>query len=572
MNLITFKTLTVKNLASIGNMPITIDLHRNETTLVVGKNGTGKSSLMLDSLCFGLYGRPFRNISKGQLVNQKNNRDMLVTVEFQRGNDTIKIVRGYKPAVFEIYINDNMVDQSSKTRDYQQYLEDHILGIDQKSFMQIVMIGKANYVPFLSLKAADKRAFVERVLSLDVFTTMGQVHKEYAKERLAKKANIEHYLVLQQQRVESQKRLIQEMEHQAERAVDQQREIYNKQIADHQKEFAKIEREANELRKVLEGNDELSSAEINKAISDLRKLLAGCESDLAPVGKMYTFFKKNTVCPTCNQDISSDFRDQKILHLEEEARTLKEKESKIKELEKQLMQKHVEALRIEQIARELSTLDRKLIEIKDKIHNLEQQRDNLKPSEIDEFAYTQLQALKDNMERVKDDLSQVDHAIVYDEFVSLCLKDSGFKATIISDFVPMLAGIINQNIKKLGLFATVKLDETFDEQIMMRGFDPMAYNQLSEGEKLRIDMAVMMAWRDVARYKSMMSCNLLVMDEIFDSSADQEGTAAFADMLKAMKGLNVFVITHTPEKLADSFTHTIRLEKTDGFTTLKQGE
>lgn len=572
MNLITFKTLTVKNLASIGNMPITIDLHRNETTLVVGKNGTGKSSLMLDSLCFGLYGRPFRNISKGQMVNQKNNRDMLVTVEFQRGNDTIKIVRGYKPAVFEIYINDNMVDQSSKTRDYQQYLEDHILGIDQKSFMQIVMIGKANYVPFLSLKAADKRAFVERVLSLDVFTTMGQVHKEYAKERLAKKANIEHYLVLQQQRIESQKRLIQEMEHQAERAVDQQREIYNKQIADHQKEFAKIEREADELRKVLEGNDELTSAEINKAISDLRKLLAGCESDLAPVGKMYTFFKKNTVCPTCNQDISSDFRDQKILHLEEEAKTLKEKESKIKELEKQLMQKHVEALRIEQIARELSTLDRKLIEIKDKIHNLEQQRDNLKPSEIDEYAYTQLQALKDNMESVKNDLSQIDHAIVYDEFVSLCLKDSGFKATIISDFVPMLAGIINQNIKKLGLFATVKLDETFDEQIMMRGFDPMAYNQLSEGEKLRIDMAVMMAWRDVARYKSMMSCNLLVMDEIFDSSADQEGTAAFADMLKAMKGLNVFVITHTPEKLADSFTHTIRLEKTDGFTTLKQGE
>lgn len=579
MNFIQFHWVECKNLASVGNMPIRIQLDKSPTTVVLGNNGAGKSSLILDSVCFGLFGKPFRSVTKNQLVNNKNGRDLLVKVEFTRGNDTIQVVRGIKPNIFEIYINDKLVDQSSKTRDYQKYFEEVILGIDYVAFTQIVMIGKANYIPFMALNAGARRSFVERVLGLDVFRAMSEVHKSNVDNVNSQIQGHKNEIKVIGERIKSQERLVTHIRVTSQKTIDEKKATLSSEIANINAEISRLEADKSEKKDLLDSLDikiaKDEQTKTSQAITNIRDLLSQIESNRTITTRELKFFDANDVCPTCTQPIEHSFKTDAV---DRRTARMKQFDKSIAELEIRLADTEqankAATLKIEQAKKLLSdiqTLTKNIDLLKTKLDDLTKERDVVR-IETDDLVQEQetLSAFRAELSEKYVAYNAILEESKYLDFITLCLKDSGIKSTIINEYIPTINSIVNQNIKQLGLFATVKLDDQFNEEIKIRGFEAMSYNQLSEGEKLRLDMAIMMAWRDVAKLKSNMSCNLLIMDEIFDSSVDAEGTTAFADLLKSVSNLNVFVITHTPEKLADSFRSFIRLEKVNGFTTLSQ--
>lgn len=579
MNFIQFHWVECKNLASVGNMPIRIQLDKSPTTVVLGNNGAGKSSLILDSVCFGLFGKPFRSVTKNQLVNNKNGRDLLVKVEFTRGNDTIQVVRGIKPNIFEIYINDKLVDQSSKTRDYQKYFEEVILGIDYVAFTQIVMIGKANYIPFMALNAGARRSFVERVLGLDVFRAMLEVHKSNVDNVNSQIQDHKNDIKVIGERIKSQERLITHIQVASQKTIDEKKSALSAEIETIKAEISRLEADKSEKKDLLDSLDikiaKDEQTKTSQAITNIRDLLSQIESNRTITTRELKFFDANDVCPTCTQPIEHSF---KVDAINKRTNRMQQFDKSITELEIRLADTEeankTASMKIEQAKKllgDITTLTRDIDTLTAKLRDLTKEFDSVK-IETDDLVKEQetLVNLRLELSEKYVDYNAILEESKYLDFMTLCLKDSGIKSTIINEYIPTINSIVNQNIKQLGLFATVKLDDQFNEEIKIRGFEAMSYNQLSEGEKLRLDMAIMMAWRDVAKLKSNMSCNLLIMDEIFDSSVDAEGTTAFADLLKSVSNLNVFVITHTPEKLADSFRSFIRLEKVNGFTTLSQ--
>lgn len=579
MNFIQFHWVECKNLASVGNMPIRIQLDKSPTTVVLGNNGAGKSSLILDSVCFGLFGKPFRSVTKNQLVNNKNGRDLLVKVEFTRGNDTIQVVRGIKPNIFEIYINDKLVDQSSKTRDYQKYFEEVILGIDYVAFTQIVMIGKANYIPFMALNAGARRSFVERVLGLDVFRAMLEVHKSNVDNVNSQIQDHKNDIKVIGERIKSQERLITHIQVASQKTIDEKKSALSAEIETITAEISRLEADKSEKKDLLDSLDikiaKDEQTKTSQAITNIRDLLSQIESNRTITTRELKFFDANDVCPTCTQPIEHSF---KVDAINKRTNRMQQFDKSITELEIRLADTEeankTASMKIEQAKKllgDIKTLTRDIDTLTAKLRDLTKEFDSVK-IETDDLVKEQetLVNLRLELSETYVAYNAILEESKYLDFMTLCLKDSGIKSTIINEYIPTINSIVNQNIKQLGLFATVKLDDQFNEEIKIRGFEAMSYNQLSEGEKLRLDMAIMMAWRDVAKLKSNMSCNLLIMDEIFDSSVDAEGTTAFADLLKSVSNLNVFVITHTPEKLADSFRSFIRLEKVNGFTTLSQ--
>ncbi len=570
MNNIHFKKLTARNLASIGNQPITIELDRNPSTLIIGKNGAGKSSLLLDALCFNLYGKPFRSITKGQLVNQKNNRELMTEVSLTRGEQNIIIKRGYKPAIFEIYVDGNLIDQSAKAKDYQAWLEDNILGIDQQAFMQMVIVGRANYTPFLSLRAADKRAFVERVLALDIFSTMSTIAKDDAKQAKAKLSDAERNLLLANANVEHAKSAYDKLYQSAMQSLQEKQAIYDQQIEEKQKELDELQ----ESKKLLEEQaiqyDKALHDRLVKALTDCDARIGQYQHSIEQSSKQLAFIHHNEQCPACKQSISDTYKQEMMQSLESSIDDTKATEVKIREMRERIYKDETRQRRYLMAQEFLSHKNKDIAQVKASIESLKRQKDAC--SEMPDISHARREV--DRAETAAQSLEASYNAqaadMRYHDFIIQALRDDGIKAIILKDFVPMLNQVINQNLAALGLFATIEIDECFDEKIKMRGFEEMAYNQLSEGEKLRLDMAVMLAWRDIARYKANCSTNLLIMDEIFDSSADAEGTAAFADLLRSIADLNVFVITHTPEKLSDSFTSSIQLTKQDGFTVIME--
>lgn len=570
MNNIHFKKLTARNLASIGNQPITIELDRNPSTLIIGKNGAGKSSLLLDALCFNLYGKPFRSITKGQLVNQKNNRELMTEVSLTRGEQNIIIKRGYKPAIFEIYVDGNLIDQSAKAKDYQAWLEDNILGINQQAFMQMVIVGRANYTPFLSLRAADKRAFVERVLALDIFSSMSTIAKDDAKQAKAKLSDAERNLLLANANVEHAKSAYDKLYQSAMQSLQEKQAIYDQQIEEKQKELDELQ----ESKKLLEEQaiqyDKALHDRLVKALTDCDARIGQYQHSIEQSSKQLAFIHHNEQCPACKQSISDTYKQEMMQSFESTINDTKATEVKIREMRERIYKDETRQRRYLMAQEFLSHKNKDIAQVKSSIESLRRQKDACSEMpdisnaqrEVDRAA-TAAQSLEASYNAQAADMR-------YHDFIIQALRDDGIKAIILKDFVPMLNQVINQNLAALGLFATIEIDECFDEKIKMRGFEEMAYNQLSEGEKLRLDMAVMLAWRDIARYKANCSTNLLIMDEIFDSSADAEGTAAFADLLRSIADLNVFVITHTPEKLSDSFTSSIQLTKQDGFTVIME--
>nr|DAV79196.1 MAG TPA: STRUCTURAL MAINTENANCE OF CHROMOSOMES PROTEIN [Caudoviricetes sp.] len=575
-NHITFKKLTYRNILSVGAMPITLDLTKSPSTAILGANGQGKS-VFLEALAFVLYGKPYRDVTKGKLVNNKNNKDLHVEVEFEIGQSTIIVQRGIKPDVFNILIDGKLADQNSSAKDYQAYLESNLLRMDFDTFKQLVLIGKTSYVPFMRLNAPKRRAFVESVLSLDVFAKMTALHKTQSAEtlRLANDANADlQYL---QGQVSATKTMIARIIEEAAKAAQDRSAEYK---ADMQRLIVRVEEQKAAIQDLTAKRAaiNLESVKAMRDSADKEKTSSSQEIGKlqirkADVDTRRAFIRDNDTCPTCSQQIDRGFKENYLMELDTQAENF----------EDTLQRRYKEYDRLQAELNEKDELIQQAARMDDLLSSLKQSNQSLLQNMADIAAKlnapatatadtakdeAKLKELEQAVATKREELNALQAEVEYNNMVAKLLKDSGIKAVIIEQFIPTINNTINLYLQKLGLFATFSINNQFEEEIKMRSFEPMQYNQLSEGEKLRFDMAVMLAWRDMARLKSNMSCNLLIMDEVFDSSLDQEGVTAFADLLKLLGGLNVFVITHTPEKLADSFRSFIRFQRVEGFTTL----
>jgi len=569
---IIFKKLTWKNFLSTGNYQTTLDLTRHRNTLVSGENGAGKST-MLDALTFALFGKSFRGINIPQLVNSINEKVCMVEIEFTVGLVEYKVVRGLKPKKFEIYRDGSLLDQDAKAKDYQKILEDQILKMTYKSFCQVVILGSSNYVPFMQLSAADRRSVVENLLDIDVFSVMNTLVK--SKLQITKESikYIEYKLTLTKNKAQEKHKLIKTLEKKSSDSVDQ----YNEDIQEAKGEIKKHQEEVDTLQS--EVKNLMSSITDDKAVSDsliqLESEEKSFKSKIKSIETTSKFYEENDSCPSCKQHIEKHHKDLMINESD------KDKKSVIDS--------------IETIRDSIRTLESKLSSINIVLENVKDKEKyiSLRQSKIS-ASLQYIQKLQKNMEsnlieveevtETKDELNQliiegkgyVDSRkdMVEDQhyynIAFTILKDSGIKSKIIKHYLPIMNKLINKYLSDMDFFCQFNLDETFNETIKSRHRDEFTYHSFSEGERLRIDLSLLLAWREVARLKNSVNCNLLILDEVFDSSLDGVGTEEFLKLLTSFGDrANIFVISHKSDTMTDKFQNHLMFEKKNNFSRIK---
>jgi DNA repair exonuclease SbcCD ATPase subunit len=566
--MIIFRKLRWKNLLSTGNYFTEIQLDQNTTTLIVGSNGSGKST-MLDALCFVLFGKAFRNINKPNLLNTINAKDCVVEVEFDTGNKSYKIVRGLKPNVFEIYCNNELINQSAAVRDYQEHLEKFILKLNYKSFTQIVVLGSASFTPFMQLSASDRRAIIEDLLDIEIFSRMNSVLKEKYSVIKEEYTSTKYDYDLKKEKIQYQIQFIDSLKKDnAEKIEAQKLEIANCELTyvESNTKCSLLSTEISTLRKQVENHDSVKSKIIkyDNVRKNLQKTLSKVESDIE-------FYHDNHDCPTCKQSIGDDFkahiteeRNKKknevltaIQQLENEYVKLIEKSEYIQTLLKEIDTKN-SLLTTEQS--EMLVCQRQIQTLKTEIERLSGKHENVEVEEnkLNDL-YLDLKALEETM------MSLSDQKLYYETAGSL-LKDTGIKTKIVRQYIPVINKLVNKYLASLDFFVNFTLDESFKESIKSRYRDDFTYASFSEGEKQRIDMALMLTWRAVSKLKNSSNTNLLILDEIFDSSLDSNGTEELMKILNMLENTNLFVISHKGDVLQDKFSHVIRFEKVNNFS------
>ena len=570
--MIIFKTLSYKNFLSTGNYKTTIDLIKNNNTLVSGDNGAGKST-MLDAITFALFGKSFRGINLPLLVNSINERDCEVEIEFSLGRDEYKIIRGIKPKKFEIYKNGEMVDQDSKSKDYQKILEEQILKMTYKSFCQVVILGSSNYVPFMKLSTKDRRLVVENLLDIDVFSVMNtlvrgrlQMAKEYIKD-------IDYKIELTKEKVDAKQRLITTLEKKSSDNIEKYKldiEESKTQIAELQKEIEKHQSNIEKLLQDVEYKDKLSS-ELLKSESVEKQL----KNKIKEIEKNIKFYQENDTCPSCKQNIDDTHKEEVFKEKGDKKKEIKESintlADSIKNIETKLNNINGILEDIQKIEREVSQKQNQISASNQYIGKLQNDIQSVQSESTD------VQDAKDELNKligegkthVEDRKEKIEDKHYY-EIASMLLKDSGIKAKIIKHYLPIMNQLINKYLGDMDFFCKFTLDETFVETIKSRHRDEFTYHSFSEGERLRIDLSLLLAWREVARLKNSVNCNLLILDEVFDSSLDAVGTEEFLKLLKTFGNrANVFVISHKSDTMTDKFDEHIVFEKKNNFSKIK---
>jgi DNA repair exonuclease SbcCD ATPase subunit len=568
--MIIFRNVRWKNLLSTGNYFTEIKLDDNTNTLVVGENGSGKST-MLDALCFGLFGKPFRNINKPQLLNSINQKDCLVEVEFDTGNKSYKIVRGIKPNKFEIYCDSNLINQEAAARDYQEFLEKFILKLNYKSFTQIVILGSASFTPFMQLSASDRRAIIEDLLDIQIFSTMGGLVKERLSTNKESMSTKKHEIELTQQKYDMQKKHIDEMKQNNEDKVNE----YVKEISCHSdtvsallSNVATLTTETEKLQLVV-----ASKIETETKVKKITKLESQIETNLSKFRKDISFFQSHDDCPTCRQAIASSFKEEELGNLstrvEECEHGLIELEKKLNEEQNKLNAINETQKLINQKQVEIATANTTITETNKMIARLQKLIEELKNSKVvTDLEEQRLKELRDSLLSLKEDLKQLIEEKSYYDVASALLKDSGIKTKIVKQYLPVINKLVNKYLASLDFFVNFNLDESFKETIKSRHRDEFSYNNFSEGEKQRIDMALMLTWRAVAKLKNSSNTNLLILDETFDSSLDANGTEELMKILHMLEGVNLFVISHKGDILQDKFANVIRFVKEKNFSRI----
>jgi len=566
--MILFKTLKWKNLLSTGNYFTELKLNSNTNTLVVGTNGSGKST-MLDALCFALFGKPFRNVNKPNLLNSINGKDCVVEVEFDIGNKEYKIVRGIKPNIFEIYQDGILINQDAAIRDYQEYLERFILKLNYKSFTQIVILGSASFTPFMQLSASDRRAIIEDLLDIEIFSTMNSLVKERTstnkEQTFVKKSEID--LLLQKYSLKK--------EHQDK--LNENKEVkvneYASEIQSCRETIRTLHREIDDLERQKQTYTEVCSKipENEKTLTTFKKVESKIESKISQVGTDRNFYEHNADCPTCRQAITMEFKEGHLGDLlskeQELVSGLTDLQAKILERESIIEQLRSDEQKLHTIRIELATKLTGKAGLEAAIVKLEKQITDLNASKESADA-NELVILQEQISTSQSDLRVLITERAYYDAASVLLKDTGIKTNIIKQYLPIINKLINKHLASLDFFVNFNLDESFKETIKSRHRDDFGYHNFSEGEKQRIDMALMLTWRAVAKLKNSSSTNLLILDEVFDSSLDTTGTEELMKILHGLDGVNLFVISHKGDILQDKFINTIRFEKVKNFSRI----
>ena len=569
--MINFTVLRWKNLLSTGNQFTEIKLNRSPSTLIIGENGGGKST-MLDALCFVLFNKPFRNINKPQLINSINKKNMLVEIEFQTGRKSYKIVRGIKPNVFEIYVDGELINQDAAARDYQKYLEESILKMNYKSFTQIVILGSASFTPFMQLPAFTRREIIEDILDIQIFTTMNTVLKDKIIEIKDKLTGADSRLEVLKQKATLQKEYVDTLETNKEKRSDEivtRIEAGELSIIQFQSLVATLEDE-----KITHEDASAALGDLASKQKKLDQFKTKFSTQLRDLQKEVAFYEGTDECPTCRQGIAHDHketivtsRQEKIQELSSGMEKLQKEFTKLEELisENDTLSEQISGLNKEIIThnneiivqqRLIQALNLELNDIATKTADIDGEKDKLKTFAKD--------VLAQNSEKAK--LNEEKH---YMDAVSTLLKDTGIKTKIIRQYLPVINKLVNKYLTAMDFFVQFNLDEKFDETIKSRHRDDFSYASFSEGEKQRIDLALLFTWRTIAKMKNSVATNLLILDEVFDSSLDNNGTDYIMALLDTLgEETNTFVISHKGDQLFDKFRSLIKFEKKNNYSEM----
>jgi len=568
--MILFKKIRWKNFLSTGSQFVEIELNKSQMTLMIGANGSGKST-MLDALCFALFNRPFRQIKKEQIVNTINNADTVVELEFQVGTKNFKIIRGIKPAIFEIYSDGVLQNQNASSVDYQKILEDQILRLNYRAFKQIAVLGSSSYQPFMQMRPRHRREVVEEILDIRVLTHMDSLTRNQQTELGKQIVEARHQVDIIESKHELQTKHFNELK--------------NRSSGDSDIKKAKLQenKDATEsyLRKSERLEEEYKELEISVStrpqyetkLKQLEKLETKIEQNLKTHERNLEFFEQNDNCPTCTQKIEETFRDKKI----EQERTvvvtlnqgMKDLMAELAKTETKITEFNGISTKLYENKIDLSKVESSLKELKrfsDSLHNEILLLDG--KNEDDKDIEKSLVDLQEQLKQTKLELVRITEEKKYLDVAREILSDRGAKAKIIKKYLPIMNSLINQHLQAMDFFVSFYLDEEFKEEVKSRHRDTFDYNNFSEGEKMRIDLALVFTWRAIAKMKNSANTNLLILDEIFDSSLDGQGTDDFFKIVRNMGKENIFIISHKGDILFDKFTNIISFRKEHNFTTL----
>lgn len=567
--MIEFKTIKWKNFLSTGNNFTNVSLNEHNKTLIVGENGAGKSTI-LDALCFGLFNKPFRKINKPQLVNTINGTDCVVEIEFNIGKVSWKVCRGMRPNIFELYKNGNQLDQTASAADQQKWFEQNVLKLNYKSFTQIVVLGSSTFVPFMQLPAAGRREVIEDILDIRIFSTMNTILKDRVRENKEQISEAEYSLSLLKDKLQVQKTLIEDLKKQSAENVS----LWEEEISNMQND---IETNQQELEKHMVTIDELtktmnSHPNPQQELKKLNEFNIKFKSKLQDMQKEINFLTSNDVCPTCNQEITEEFKNQNV----------DQNNKKINKLNDALIDIDSKLKGLNETLQKRTSIQKDITQVQNNINNCFSTI-NWKKNKVEE-TQTKIDSIKtntDNVDREKDKMKgmieqgksqelqrrQIMKRSTELKIIAEILKDGGVKSSIIRKYLPVMNTLINKHLQELEFYVNFNLDDTFNETIKSRYRDDFSYASFSEGEKMRIDLALLFTWREVAKLKNSVNTNILILDEIFDSSLDSNGTADFINILRTVtEGNNVFVISHKEDMLHDKFDNVIQFKKVKNFS------
>ena len=568
--MILFKTIRWKNFLSTGNQFTEVSLLQNTTNLIIGSNGAGKSTI-LDALTFSLFGKAFRKINKPQLPNSVNEKDCVVEVEFEISSVNWKIIRGLKPAIFEIWRDGNKLDQSAAALDQQKWLEQNVLKMNYKSFTQIVILGSSTFVPFMQLSASNRRDVIEDLLDIRIFSSMNNLIKEKIRQIKDDIKVLELKKESLSDKVKMQKNFIEELEERGKQNIEEKETKIGQLLVEENNHMGANEELERDLQQLNQDLEKHSGA--TEKLRKLGQLKGKISNKVSTITKEHKFFTENTVCPTCTQPIEETFRINKIDDAQNKAKELqsgfKELEEAIKEEEERERQFNSLAKEISKLTNDISKNNTRISGCQRQIRDLESEVQNL----TDQLAnrnteHEKLETFKDNLKTTYDELSSKKDTISYYDFSYSLLKDGGVKSKIIKKYLPLINQQVNRYLQMMDFFINFTLDEEFSETVQSPIHEDFSYASFSEGEKMRIDLALLFTWREVARMKNSVNTNLLIMDEVFDSSLDGFGTEEFIKIIKyVIKDANVFIISHKTG-LEDRFESVMRFEKIKGFSRI----
>ena len=570
--MITFKQVRWKNFLSTGNTFTEIELDRNSTTLIIGENGAGKSTI-LDALCFGLFGKAFRNISKPLLVNSVNGSGALVEVEFEIGTKEFLVRRGIKPNVFEVYVDGKMYNQDANARDYQKHLEQQILKLNYRSFTQVVILGSSTFIPFMQLRARYRREVVEEILDIQIFSLMNMILKQQIKTLTSDIREIEYEKSLCEEKIDMQITYIDNLKRNKDKTIKEKVGL----LSGNEEEIFMRQSENELLTKDIDKlvNSIADKAKMDKKLSKLNDIKSTLVEKHKNHSTMIAFFDNNDDCPTCEQHIDEQFKEQMVKKKKKSANDLMEG---LNELETELLSTKDRLTGIKDIAKTIREKEVHIAKNKSSVDQLEKFNATLQ-SEMNELTEEGgvTKKDKDKLVSLEKDLSGVDASrsklkeeLTYAEATRNMLQDTGIKTKIIKQYLPIMNRLINTYLTSMEFYVNFTLNENFEETIKSRYRDEFTYASFSEGEKMRIDLALLFTWRAIAKMKNSTNTNLLILDEIFDSSLDGTGTDEFLKILNTLEGENVFVISHKQDVLVDKFNSTIRFEKQKNFSHIME--